>query len=169
MNKKGLRPRNRDSVLYATIRECKQAFCKAHGISSYSQYFSDLLGFAPSRQHTAYQAIVQNNSEKKFSLDDFQVCIRELDEYAMPIINRLLDGTNLVCLPITKTTSKKVDFNSFSLLNFEKNGLLATDILNALADGEISEREKAILVTDISSILGLLATLLSELKAAKNG
>ena len=161
MNPETLRELPRDSVFYSLLRSAMSDFAKANGFGRFDKHFSDVLGYASKTGHIQLSASLSDVGFRKFSIYEFSIVLRELGTSAASAVNRLLEGTGLVCIP---SASASVDVQNFSVLHLVKSGELAKDILAALEDGKLSKDEKLSIHKDLQVLLDFLVGLRDSLE-----
>ena len=96
MNYSTLRYIPRDSVLYSLLRESLRAYAKGLGVTNYGVFFSEMLGYSSKTKGIQFLSSIQDDSYRKFSVDEFVILVRSLGEGCIPVVNRLLENTGLL-------------------------------------------------------------------------
>ena len=115
------------------------------------------------KQVQQFASSVQDVSVEKLSLDEFVVLVREVGVGSAPVLNRLLEGTGLACVPLV-VDSSPVDFFSFPLEHTSKVGDLSSTLLEAYEDKRLSKDEKVAIHKKISSLIGFLSAFKDSLE-----
>ncbi len=151
----------RDSIIYSLLRSACADYTKENNLGRYDSYFASVLGHTSPTGNIQFVSSIQDVSLRKFSLDEFVVLIRELGVGSQDVINRLLDGTGLICIPVEAPLLPSVE--AFGVLHLVKSGHLAEVLTNALSDGEIDKKESVALHKSIGELISLLSSVKSML------
>ncbi len=152
----------RDSVIYELLRNALSSYAKANQLGYYGAHFASVLGYETRSADIQFLAGIQEVSARRISFDDMAVLIRKLGTASAPVVNRLLEGTGLHCMP--SSSSPLPDIQSFGILHSIKSGELSKALLAALDDGEITKQEKAEIYKHLSDLNVFLASLRETLE-----
>lgn len=156
----------RDAVMYSLLRSALANFAKENSLGRYDHHFASVLGYDSKTAHVQFLAGLGEVSARMFSVDEFVVLIRELGLNASPVINQLLSGTGLVCVPSEKTDFEKI--SHFPALHLISSGSLVSSLKNALSDDKLTTKEKSEIASGIDEIMALLASLRDSVKEYGN-
>jgi hypothetical protein len=105
-------------------------------------------------------------SLRKLSLDELKILVSTLGSDISAFINRLLDGTGLVCVPAKAPVLSNIE--QFSALHLIRSGELAKSLISALEDKTIDKKEKVEIYRQIDSLIGFLSSLRETVEAYEN-
>ncbi len=152
----------RDAVMYTLLRDALSAFAKKEGFGRYDSHFATVLGYTSKNGNIQFLSSIQDVSVRRFGLDEFCVLIRELGLESSPIINRMLEGSGLICVSADSPTLDSI--SSFPVIHLIKSGELASSLVSALQDGALTKKEEVEIFEQIDSIIGFLSSLRHTVK-----
>jgi hypothetical protein len=152
----------RDSVLYRLLKNSLKEYAKTNGIANYGEYFSEVLCYDSTTRQNQFLMSIAEESFRKLSLDEFKILIDTLGSDASVVINRLLDQTGLMCVPVNSPSIP--DIKDFSIIQSIKTGELSQSLLDALSDGTLSTKERAEIEEHIDGLIHFLGSLRGTVK-----
>ncbi|MDD3467067.1 MAG: hypothetical protein PHE67_07945 [Campylobacterales bacterium] len=148
----------RDAVFYELLRNALIAYAKENSLGYYGTHFASVLGYETKTADIQFLAGIQEVSARRISFDDVAVLLRKVGLHSAPVVNRLLEGTGLHCVPASATPLPNI--HTFGIIHSIKSGELSKALLSALDDGEITVSEKK----EIYKLLSDLNVFLSSLR-----
>lgn len=158
----------RDCLIYSILRDCLISTAKRDNLGRYDYHYSSILDHNSKTGHIQFVSSIQDVSSRMFSLDEFVVLVRELGVDSSPVINQLLSGTGLVCVP-AENSHEFDNLLRFPAVHLIASGSLTASLENALADEELTTKEKSEIVSKIDEIIGNMSALRDSVKEYGNG